>query len=114
MLAPHPEMVRTVENYRVCPLTCLKGADCYFSTPLNHHHVECQLSADRPSYFLKEVKIWILYYEISKYLSVGLRKERERENPKQNGSESCHSVMSVTGGDSGTSFEELGNGQGRG
>lgn len=92
MLTFHPEVMRIVENWRVCPLNCLKGMDCYFLTPINFHHAECQLTADRPSDFLKEVKILILYYEISKYLSVGFLKKK----PKQNRSRGCQTVFSIT------------------
>lgn len=82
MLGLHPEAVRIVKNCKVCPLTCSECADCHFSTPLNCYQVGCQLSAVRPSDFFKEVEIWLLYYEISKELNVGLKKKMK---PKQNG-----------------------------
>lgn len=32
-LGLHADVVRTMENCRMCPLTCLKGGDCYFPKP---------------------------------------------------------------------------------
>ena len=109
-LVLHPEVVRTVENCTVCPLTCLKGAVCYFLTPLNCHHVGMSTQCWQTfTFFERSQNLDFVLWNLQIFECWLLKKK-----PKQNGSRSCQSVFSITVRDSGTSFEELGNGKGGG
>lgn len=64
MVNLHPEVVRTVENYRMSP-DLLKGTSQTTDSQIAVRFSVNSTLSDL-QIFLKEIKIWLLYYEISK------------------------------------------------